>query len=554
VADQPDPLLGATLADRYVIVRQLGEGGMGTVYLATHAALEKQIALKVLHAELARKPELVERFIQEAKAASRIRHENVIDISDFGKTGDGYVFFAMELLTGRDLASELLRANRAGLLLPWSRSKKIFLQVCSALAAAHAHGIVHRDLKPENVYLIEFAGDPDFVKLLDFGIAKVTEVNDPERKLTRTGVLFGTPEYMAPEQARGLPVDARMDVYAMGCLLFHLVTGHVPFEAENFMGVLSMHMSDPPPAIAGEVFDRIGAPRELAGVIERALRKDRDTRYQTINELASAVRAVCNEPQAVAATPAESVRAPAVTVMRAADVVSLPAHLRNTRWTGNLSVPSPDDDLVPTPRWRVPLAIAGGLAVAGGAVAVAIALTRDAGDAGDRAAPPAASPRTSAPAAAPRPPPAPPPPADAATATAPTDAVALAEAQITIDSTPHAAQVVDLATNQPIGKTPLTFKVPGSQAPRRYQLVLAGYQEVTVELVPDTPKQIFNERLVKAVAGGGAKPPRTPRDAGATTATPAEPQRPPQETCDDPPCGKPDHDEGSSAGAGSDEP
>ncbi|HLL25775.1 MAG TPA: serine/threonine-protein kinase, partial [Kofleriaceae bacterium] len=148
-----DPLLGQTLVGRYHIQRKLGEGGMGAVYLATHNVLEKQVALKVLHGEFARKPDLVERFMQEAKSASRIRHENVIDISDFGSTPEGLVFFAMELLHGHDLHEEVARARLAGQLLPWSRTKKIFLQICAALCAAHAKGIVHRDLKPENVYL-----------------------------------------------------------------------------------------------------------------------------------------------------------------------------------------------------------------------------------------------------------------------------------------------------------------------------------------------------------------------------------------------------------------
>ena len=245
---------------------------MGAVYLAIpHNLLEKQVALKVLHGEFARKPDLVSRFMQEAKSASRIRHENVIDISDFGTTPEGLVFFAMELLKGHDLHEEIARARLAGQLLPWQRSKRIFLQICAALSAAHALGIVHRDLKPENIYLVDFLGEPDFVKLLDFGIAKLTEAGDNERKLTRTGMLFGTPEYMSPEQARGETVDRRVDVYAMGCILFQLVTGRVPFEAENFMGVLSMHLTQPPPTIPPEVFDSIGgAARARAGDREGA--------------------------------------------------------------------------------------------------------------------------------------------------------------------------------------------------------------------------------------------------------------------------------------------
>src|SRR4051812_4789858 len=308
-----DPLLGQTMAGRYHIQRKLGEGGMGAVYLATHMVLEKQVALKVLHGEFARKPDLVERFMQEAKSASRIRHENVIDISDFGTTGEGLVFFAMELLKGHDLHEEIARARLAGQLLPWERSKRIFLQICAALTAAHALGIVHRDLKPENIYLVDFLGEPDFVKLLDFGIAKLTEVADGDRKLTRTGMLFGTPEYMSPEQARGDNVDHRVDVYAMGCILYQLVTGRVPFEAENFMGVLSLHLTQPPPIAPAEVLDLIGAPRALAGVIDQALAKDRNHRFSSIDELARAVRRASGDKLTGPVVVPPSVQAPPTT-------------------------------------------------------------------------------------------------------------------------------------------------------------------------------------------------------------------------------------------------
>ena len=532
---ESDPLLGKTLAGRYLIVRKLGEGGMGAVYLATHNVLEKQVALKVLHGELARKPDLVERFIQEAKAASRIRHENVIDISDFGKTEDGYVFFAMELLQGHDLHDEIARARLAGMLLPWSRSKKIFLQICSALSAAHARGIIHRDLKPENVYLVEFLGDPDFVKLLDFGIAKVTttttaEVAEPDRKLTRTGMLFGTPEYMSPEQARGESVDPRVDVYAMGCILFQLVTGRVPFEADNFMGVLSLHLTEQPPTINAEVFDRIGAPRALAQVIDRALTKDRAARFQSIDDFANTLRTVCNEPVVTPGqpkpTPAASVHAPAVTSTKTPpELMSSTAGRQRTNWTGNLSVPVAEEPPRPA-RSKLPIAIGAGVAVAGAAVALAIVMTSGGGGtasgSGSASPPPVAAVTPDA-AAAMEPPPPPP--------VAPT----LAEALITIDSQPRSAQVLDLATNKPIGKTPLTFKLPGSRAPRRFQLGLAGYADVIVELVPDTPKQTFNEKLVKLAAA----PPPTTKDAGTAAIAPPPPpppQRPPGADCDDPPC------------------
>ena len=286
-----DPLVGSTLMDdRYQVEEKLGEGGMGAVYRARHRVLDKQVALKVLHPELCRKPELVERFLNEARAASRIRHENVIDITDFG-SGDGVVFFAMELLDGRDLQRVTAEAALDGQRLPWSRSRPIFLQVCAALSAAHKVGILHRDLKPENIYLIEWMGHQDFVKLLDFGIAKATDVPEEGRKLTRTGMLFGTPEYMSPEQARGDKPDQRVDVYAMGCILYQLITNKVPFAAESFMGILSKHLSEPPPLMGGPALAEVGAPPGLEEVVQTALSKDWDQRYPSIDALADAVRA-----------------------------------------------------------------------------------------------------------------------------------------------------------------------------------------------------------------------------------------------------------------------
>jgi serine/threonine-protein kinase len=280
----PDPLVGTVVAERYHVEKKLGEGGMGAVYLARHVVLEKQVALKILHGEFSHRPDLVERFLHEAKAAARIRHEHVIDISDFGQTATGNPFFCMELLSGTDLANEV----RKGVLLPWPRIKSIVLQTCSALQAAHDAGIVHRDLKPENMFLIERLGHPDFVKVLDFGIAKLTELEESGRRLTRTGMVFGTPEYMSPEQARGDKTDHRVDVYAMGCILYQLVTGDVPFRAETFMGVLTRHLFEEVPPFASRV-QRPDLPAGLEAVVMRALDKDRDKRWGSMHELAVAV-------------------------------------------------------------------------------------------------------------------------------------------------------------------------------------------------------------------------------------------------------------------------
>ena len=523
-----DPLIGMLIAGRYTISKKLGEGGMGAVYLAQHNLLEKAVALKLLHSEFARKADLVERFMQEAKSASRIRHENVIDISDFGTTPEGLVFFAMEHLKGHDLHEDIARARLAGQLLPWARSKKIFLQICSALTAAHSKGIIHRDLKPENIFLVDFLGEPDFVKLLDFGIAKLTEVNEEGRKLTKTGMLFGTPEYMSPEQARGENVDHRVDVYAMGCILFQLVTGRVPFEADNFMGVLSMHLTEPPPSIPPEVFDRIGAPRELAAVIDRALLKNRDERFATMEDLANAVRIVCGDPIVTSGdgrsnTPAPSVAAPQrTTESRQAEAKQHTTGSRQkTAWTGNLQVPM-EEGIREKPKSKLPMLLAVLVILGGGAAAGIYMVTRDKGE----AKPVVAEPSGSAPGsqvAAVTPPVTPPPVVvDAGVATV--EAPVPAKVTIHLDSRPSGA-TIDVGDGR-AHKTPLTFKIAGSHEPRRFSLTMNGFQEALVEIVPDQEDIKYTETLIKG-AGGGTAPvvhqvPRTnPGTVSAGSAAPS---------------------------------
>jgi hypothetical protein len=585
-----DPLLGQVLAGRYFIQNKLGEGGMGSVYLATHNLLEKQVALKVLHGEFARKPDLVARFMQEAKAASRIRHENVIDISDFGTTPEGHVFFAMELLQGHDLHDEVARARLAGQRLPWNRSKRIFLQVCGALSAAHANGIIHRDLKPENIYLVDFLGDPDFVKLLDFGIAKQTEVAEGDRKLTRTGMLFGTPEYMSPEQARGEPVDHRVDIYAMGCILFQLVTGRVPFEADSFMGVLTLHLTQPPLVIPPEAFDAIGAPRALAGVIHQAMAKDRNQRFATIDDLAHAVRRASGDPIGPVAAQA-SVPVP---------VTTEPPGRVKTQWTGNLSIPAAD--AAPPRRSKLPI-ILGAIVLAGGAAgAVGYLMTRGdtppensvasgapIGDIGTSAptqtsptvpvppAPPVAPATAPATPAAPSVAPAAPPTAPAAqpVAAAPVqpEPLAFEWAQIRLDSNPRGADVKDLASGTLIGRTPFTLKVRPSHNPRQFGLHRKKYVDAVVELVPDRQNIEHTETLVRGTASGhvrsGTDPNLKPPASGSATKpgptppadspspkadpssqkaepTPIKPPKPPDDDCE-PPCLKADPTRAGSA-------
>jgi serine/threonine protein kinase len=305
-----DPLIGLVLSDRYRIVRKLGEGGMGAVYQAEHALIEKRIALKVLFPELTRRTDLVARFLQEAKAASRIGHENVIDISDFGQSPEGLVYIAMEYLDGLDLGQLLKQSGPQ----PWPRARAILMQIAKALRAAHEHGIIHRDMKPENVFLIQREGRPDFVKVLDFGIAKSVNEDGDAPRLTQAGMIFGTPEYMSPEQAQGQTPDHRVDVYATGCLMYHLLTGSVPFTADNFMGILTKHMLEPvvPPRRRAP---SLRIPADVEAVCLRALEKDRDKRWQDMDQLYRALGAAGGEPFEASGvyTPSAALRYPTLT-------------------------------------------------------------------------------------------------------------------------------------------------------------------------------------------------------------------------------------------------
>ena len=288
-ADPAAALVGTVLAGRYEVIKKLGEGGMGTVYVGKHTTIGKKSAIKVLSSEFAHKKDLVDRFLQEAKAASMISQENVVEITDFGDTPDGSVFFVMEFLAGEDL-SDTVKDNGP---MSWDRVKPIMLQICSALQAAHDAGIIHRDMKPENCFRIKRGTNEDFIKVLDFGIAKVTseEGEGGGKGLTRTGMIFGTPEYMSPEQAQGQKVDHRVDVYAAGVIMYELLTGRVPFTADTFMGILTKHMFEIPEAPSA-VMPELQVPPEAENIILKAMQKDRDYRFQSMSEMAEAIGSV----------------------------------------------------------------------------------------------------------------------------------------------------------------------------------------------------------------------------------------------------------------------
>lgn len=271
-----DPLLGRTVDGRYLVEGVLGEGGMGLVYKTRHVMLGKPLAMKVLRGDVSRDGEIITRFRQEAQSASAIGNEHIIDISDFGQLPDGSTYFVMEMLDGQELTKAIEREQP----IPFARILHVAKQLCDALGAAHRIGVVHRDLKPDNVYLIKRGHDTSFVKVLDFGIAKV---GGSTSKLTRAGQVFGTPHYMSPEQCEGSEVDQRTDVYAIGVILFEMVTGGVPFDADNLMGILSKHMHEAPPRPS--TF-RPDCPAPFEAIILRCLEKSKDARYQSCEELA----------------------------------------------------------------------------------------------------------------------------------------------------------------------------------------------------------------------------------------------------------------------------
>jgi eukaryotic-like serine/threonine-protein kinase len=295
--ESPDLLIGRMLAGKYKLEKKLGEGGMGAVYKARQIALEKTIAVKVMHKELASDPMFAARFHREAKAASRLDHANSIDIHDFGEEPDGLLYIAMEFLDGSDL---LAIVERDGPLPAW-RIVDILSQALSALAVAHDMGIIHRDLKPENIMVLRRKGEDDkvhdVVKVCDFGIAKVAEGPDaPESapptkamkgKLTTAGLVIGTPEYMSPEQGRGEALDARCDLYSMGVILYLLLSGQTPFDAPTPLGIVLKHQNEeplPPSRV------RAMADLRLEAVCLKAMSKRPQDRYSSAREMRAALR------------------------------------------------------------------------------------------------------------------------------------------------------------------------------------------------------------------------------------------------------------------------
>jgi serine/threonine-protein kinase len=292
-----DPLVGSVVAGRYRVERLLGSGGMGAVYRAEHVHMKKTVALKVLHREFLGVNEVVARFEREAIAAGRIEHPNVAPATDFGKLDDGSFYLVLEYVDGKSLR-ELIAEGP----LDWPRAVAVAKQIVAALAAAHGAGIVHRDLKPDNVMLVRQPDGSERVKVLDFGIARVTLPSDAERAsthLTKVGAVMGTVAYMSPEQALGEEVDERTDLYALGVIVHEMLTGRVPFDADSAAQILAKQITEAPPPLPP------GPPAALGGLVSELLGKTRVERPPS-------ARAVLERLDGLSAPVAPTLPAPAV--------------------------------------------------------------------------------------------------------------------------------------------------------------------------------------------------------------------------------------------------
>ncbi len=511
LAPAPPPerdMSGTLLLERYRLLKKLGEGGMGTVYLAEHVTIRKRCAIKLLNPEFAHKQELVDRFLQEAQAASMIAHENVVEITDYGSAPNGSVFFVMEMLIGEDL-SETIKRDAP---LPWSRVAPIALQICRALAAAHAKGIVHRDMKPENCFRVERHGNSDFIKVLDFGIAKVSsdDPNGTGGRLTSTGMIFGTPTYMSPEQAQGQRVDLRSDIYALGVILFELLTGKVPFSADNFMGILTKHMFDDPPAPSAAA-PGVAIDPEVEAIVLKALQKDRAYRFQSMDELAAAILAVGTGAEAVQVVP--EARARPISEGRPTSYLSRASTGPMVRAAGEVTLAEPHPE---ARRVRaLLLAMVAGFAVLGGSVAALMAMDGPTEPPVVVAGPALPVPSDSPPRPS-EPTPEPQPQPIAATPTPAADPRVYVLSDV-------AGEVVDPADGKPIGLTgDAGFTLPPGSGPRKVLVRAAGHEDYALELQPIADSRYTATlKPKKAVAVKSGKPRTEPKPAAGKDDKPA---------------------------------
>ena len=283
-----DPNIGRDLLDgQFQILQKIGSGGMGSVYKAAQPAMNRMVAVKILHPKLTNRKDLVSRFRREARAMSHLTHPNTVKVFLYGDLDDGSLYIVMEYLEGRNL-NQVVRKEGP---MACERAVPVLIQVCGALQEAHLQGIIHRDLKPENIFLSTNGGLRDYPKVLDFGLAKVTEreLRPGSIMLTQEGMVFGTPEFMSPEQAQGKPLDARSDIYSLAIILYEVLTGKLPFDARTPMEYIQMHVTRPPIPIDERVPGR-RFPDGFDAMLRKALEKRPEDRYSSAADFAQALK------------------------------------------------------------------------------------------------------------------------------------------------------------------------------------------------------------------------------------------------------------------------
>jgi serine/threonine protein kinase len=550
-------LVGQELDGKYVVLKKLGEGGMGTVYVAEQRSMGREVAVKILRPRFSQNRQAIKYFLREARAASRLTHPNTITVYDSGQTPQGLLYQVMERLNGRPL-NEIIEAE-GGLAVP--RAIAILSQICDSLSEAHLAGITHRDLKPENIFIEPTAGNPEFVKVLDFGIAKIAE--DGGTNATATGMICGTPSYMSPEQTMGRALDGRSDIYALGVLLFEIVVGDRPFAGQTPMEIMLKHINEPPPALPEGVGGAYAA--RLSAALQRMMAKsveDRPADCQALkSELAAVLRPATLEPAEEATELDTRVERPgALGVGRA--TTPTPSTRDGSEFTGLSPAVDPSSitgiDFKPS-RWEMRAAVAAALVLlaAGGAwiawpkgaasetpIGGLQAATQSMGAATKPQISAAAAPARSEPAApdaagpGPGPAAAEPPAPEVATesgaltgaavgsavsalAAEPAIAPAAPKVEARIESSPPGA-LVRADDGEELGSTPFTLKMAPDEQPRAVSFTLPGYKTERAAMDPASPDtwSVRLHRTPRKVIGSA------PSKSPATAKPPAEPKPP----------------------------